>query len=390
VLGHLQRGGAPTSFDRVLATRFGGKAVELVKRGEFGTMVAFDPSQIPDIQSVDPTGGDSGTQHQFSAVITGGTPDTYLWNFGGGATPNTSSEESPSVTLGAAGNYNASLKVSNSFGSDSFNFSLDVTVAGGVHINSVSPTTGETGQQVQITADITGTPDTWMWVFNQAASPSVSTNESPTMTLNTPGTYNCSLTATDSVSGQSDTFDFQFTVTPSTQPPDVTDVQPQGGSTGATVQLTPTVGGGPGPYTYAWDFGGGANPNTSTDPAPTVILGATGSYNAKVIVSNVNGSDEYDFPLDVVDLPPPPHVVDVQPTSAEAGSTFTFSTTLSGGTPTSYLWTFPNSLFTVDSSTDPEPTVTCNGMNIANCTLHVENAGGSEDYNFIFSVYFGP
>jgi phosphofructokinase-like protein len=46
VLGHLQRGGAPTSFDRLLATRFGGKAVELIKRGEFGTMVAFDPPDI--------------------------------------------------------------------------------------------------------------------------------------------------------------------------------------------------------------------------------------------------------------------------------------------------------------------------------------------------------
>jgi ATP-dependent phosphofructokinase / diphosphate-dependent phosphofructokinase len=46
VLGHLQRGGAPTSFDRVLATRFGGKAVELVRRGEFGTMVAYDPPNI--------------------------------------------------------------------------------------------------------------------------------------------------------------------------------------------------------------------------------------------------------------------------------------------------------------------------------------------------------
>src|SRR3954466_6610944 len=46
VLGHLQRGGAPTSFDRVLATRFGGKAVELVRRGEFGTMVAYDPPDI--------------------------------------------------------------------------------------------------------------------------------------------------------------------------------------------------------------------------------------------------------------------------------------------------------------------------------------------------------
>jgi 6-phosphofructokinase 1 len=46
VLGHLQRGGAPTSFDRVLATRFGGTAVELIRKGEFGAMVAFDPPDI--------------------------------------------------------------------------------------------------------------------------------------------------------------------------------------------------------------------------------------------------------------------------------------------------------------------------------------------------------
>ena len=46
VLGHLQRGGAPTSFDRVLATRFGAMAVEFVKRGEFDTMVAFAPPDI--------------------------------------------------------------------------------------------------------------------------------------------------------------------------------------------------------------------------------------------------------------------------------------------------------------------------------------------------------
>jgi 6-phosphofructokinase 1 len=48
-LGHLQRGGEPTSFDRVLATRFGGKAVELILDGEFGRMVANRP---PDIISV--------------------------------------------------------------------------------------------------------------------------------------------------------------------------------------------------------------------------------------------------------------------------------------------------------------------------------------------------
>ncbi len=49
VLGHLQRGGAPTSFDRVLATRFGARAVELLLEGQFGTMVAFHP---PDIVAV--------------------------------------------------------------------------------------------------------------------------------------------------------------------------------------------------------------------------------------------------------------------------------------------------------------------------------------------------
>jgi 6-phosphofructokinase 1 len=49
VLGHLQRGGAPTSFDRVLATRLGRKAVECAMSGEFGVMVANHP---PDIGTV--------------------------------------------------------------------------------------------------------------------------------------------------------------------------------------------------------------------------------------------------------------------------------------------------------------------------------------------------
>jgi ATP-dependent phosphofructokinase / diphosphate-dependent phosphofructokinase len=56
VLGHLQRGGAPTSFDRVLATRFGGAAVELVKRHEFGTMVAYVPPDIVALRLEDVVG----------------------------------------------------------------------------------------------------------------------------------------------------------------------------------------------------------------------------------------------------------------------------------------------------------------------------------------------
>ena len=56
VLGHLQRGGAPTSFDRVLATRFGGRAVELVREGRFGVMVASRPPDIVAIPIADIVG----------------------------------------------------------------------------------------------------------------------------------------------------------------------------------------------------------------------------------------------------------------------------------------------------------------------------------------------
>ncbi|HWB60954.1 MAG TPA: ATP-dependent 6-phosphofructokinase [Chthoniobacteraceae bacterium] len=41
VLGHLQRGGAPTTHDRILGTQFGVKAVEMVNEGKFGYMVSY-------------------------------------------------------------------------------------------------------------------------------------------------------------------------------------------------------------------------------------------------------------------------------------------------------------------------------------------------------------
>lgn len=46
VLGHLQRGGTPTAFDRILATRYGSEAVHAVARGEFGVMVALKGQEI--------------------------------------------------------------------------------------------------------------------------------------------------------------------------------------------------------------------------------------------------------------------------------------------------------------------------------------------------------
>jgi len=53
VLGHIQRGGTPTAFDRVLATRFGIGAIRAVADGDFGTMVALRGTDIVRVPIVD-------------------------------------------------------------------------------------------------------------------------------------------------------------------------------------------------------------------------------------------------------------------------------------------------------------------------------------------------
>lgn len=70
VLGHLQRGGCPTNFDRVLCSLFGAEAVELIAARQFGYMVAYQGSQVSSVKiseavgclkTVPPTGGVSRT-----------------------------------------------------------------------------------------------------------------------------------------------------------------------------------------------------------------------------------------------------------------------------------------------------------------------------------------
>lgn len=56
VLGHLQRGGSPTAFDRILATRFGIAAIDLVHEVKFGYMVAIKGNKIVSVPLKDVAG----------------------------------------------------------------------------------------------------------------------------------------------------------------------------------------------------------------------------------------------------------------------------------------------------------------------------------------------
>ncbi|WP_031467703.1 6-phosphofructokinase [Sciscionella sediminilitoris] len=55
VLGHVQRGGTPTAYDRVLATRFGLHAVDAVAEGDFGVMVALRGTEITRVRLAEAT-----------------------------------------------------------------------------------------------------------------------------------------------------------------------------------------------------------------------------------------------------------------------------------------------------------------------------------------------
>ncbi len=56
VIGHVQRGGTPTAFDRWLATRFGLQAIDAVADGDYGTMMALRGTQIIRVPLIEGTG----------------------------------------------------------------------------------------------------------------------------------------------------------------------------------------------------------------------------------------------------------------------------------------------------------------------------------------------
>ena len=49
ILGYVQRGGTPSPYDRILATRYGAKAAEMIAQKEFGRMVALDGTSLTSI-----------------------------------------------------------------------------------------------------------------------------------------------------------------------------------------------------------------------------------------------------------------------------------------------------------------------------------------------------
>jgi ATP-dependent phosphofructokinase / diphosphate-dependent phosphofructokinase len=71
VLGHIQRGGSPSAFDRVLATRYGLGAIDMVHRGEFGCMAALRANRIVSIPLIEAISKNRTVDSEMIQIVDG-------------------------------------------------------------------------------------------------------------------------------------------------------------------------------------------------------------------------------------------------------------------------------------------------------------------------------
>ncbi len=191
--------------------------------GEASNVVALNVEAPVRVLGVTPLQGLAGAEVTFTAFVAGTGPFAYEWDFGGGATPNTSTAAQPIVTLNNDAvdtEYAAQVKVTGANGSATRHFTLTVTTLPGNPpvINYVGPFAGLSGEQLSFSADVSGDePLTYSWEFDGGASPPVSAEVSPTAILGRGGTlpapdiqYPCRLTVTNAFGSAS--ADFTLTV----------------------------------------------------------------------------------------------------------------------------------------------------------------------------------
>jgi uncharacterized protein YkwD len=272
----------------------------------------------PAISRVNPLGGQAGQVVTFSAEVFGDEPLQYAWNFGGGATPNTSTDPTPTVTLEEiAASYTGNLTVTNAVGQDSFQFVIAIQSNDPPTVQlSASPQGGPAPLEVTLTAtasDPDGSIAKYEWDLNGDNSFEINGGTKPTIehTFTATGAHVVRVRVMDN-GGETATASTEVVV--AALPVAVvtanqaTVVAPDYVSLDASRSTSPN-----GPivkYEWDWDGNGLIDANTQTAAFIRVPFDArTGTYQATVIVTDSTGAqDSASVPVIVTDtkftLPP--------------------------------------------------------------------------------------
>ena len=210
--------------------------------------------------------------------------DTYLWEFGDG---NTSDQFEPTHTYGAPGNYNVILTVTNECGTATY--TSEVVIQGNAPLPAftVEASQGCAPFVVEFTDESEGDPLSWAWQF-PGGNPALSTDQNPTVTYSTPGTYDVTLEVTNQW-GSNTVTELQFIVVDGLPTVDFDYLTTNGTVEFTNMSQNATI--------YTWDFGDG---NGSTDENPTHTYAADGSYIVELTATNNCGASTIQQTIDIM------------------------------------------------------------------------------------------
>lgn len=154
---------------------------------------------------------------------------------------------------------------------------------------SASPTQVVQGGTINFSDLSTGSPNSWSWSF-PGGTPSSSTQQNPTVTYNTAGTYNVTLTATNGI-GSTDTETktaYIHVITSGSAP--IANFVASSTSVAVTNSVTFTDQTAGNPTSWSWSFPGGT-PSTSNLQNPVVTYSTLGTYSVTLTATNGAGND---------------------------------------------------------------------------------------------------
>ncbi|MCB1221604.1 MAG: PKD domain-containing protein [Planctomycetales bacterium] len=257
-------------------------------------------AQSPQVSGVSPTSGAEGQTIRFIPQVSGDPQATFSWDFGGGASPNTSSDPGPVVVLGSEGSYDASLTVIGAEGNQKFDFTLEVKLNQPPAAYLFDPNNGKAIAPYECTLDATsGDSDGWIVLYefdweNDGIYDLVTTEPVVQHTYTELGTVTAKVRVMDDA-GLYDTATEQITIEPDNFAPY------------PTITATPPSGPAPldvefdsaGSYDqdgfliyYEWDFENDGTIDAEGDSLTTTdhVYPADGTYTAMLRVTDNEGA----------------------------------------------------------------------------------------------------
>ena len=345
------------------------------------------PAPIVDF-SANPLTGTAPLEVGFQINTPADQYSGLVWNFGDG-TPNNTTDSTVSHVYQQAGSYTVTLTLTNSDGnSDSISQVITVEAplpsATPIVVPDVSftadPTSGTAPRDVTFTID---TPaenyDSFAWDFDGDGSPDDTGNNPVSFTYQTAGTFNATLTLTNSAGSAISSQTITIEAAPPAPAP-VVDFTASPASGDAPLQVAFTINTPAETYTsLAWDFDGDGSSDDTTSAAPGFTYQAAGSYNATLTLTNSDGQSATATQLVIVSdaAPAPAPVVDftASPASGDAPLQVAFTINTPADTYTSLAWDFDGD-GSSDDTTSAAPGFTYQTAGSYNATLTLTNSDG--------------